>query len=233
LYKGYSDRKFSVTPLSNSPTPSQIDASMMNVSLSLITAAGAGKLDDVCDLMEKGASINGVDGDGCTALMRASECGHVEIVVKLLKHETLDLNAWNKDGWTALMFASWEGFVLVVMELLKKANLDVNLHDRDGDTALILATRAGHMEIVVELLKAAGLDGNRQNKFGETAMDLAKCNGHSEIVKCFSEDVEFVSHGVGAKICDFHLEAAQLRDCDALLITAAGAGKLDDVCDPS
>jgi ankyrin repeat protein len=57
----------------------------MTVSLPSITATRAGKVDDVCDLLEKGASINDVDGDGCTALMRASERGHVAIELKLAK----------------------------------------------------------------------------------------------------------------------------------------------------
>jgi ankyrin repeat protein len=129
------------------------------------------------------------------------------------------------------MFASFEGHVSVVIELLKEEKLDVNFQDIDGDTALILATGAGHKEIVLELLKATSLDVTLQNIYGETAMDLAMSNGHSEIVKCLSERIHGDSHHVETETRDSNSEATQLRDCDALLIPGAGAGKVDDACD--
>jgi ankyrin repeat protein len=77
--------------------------------------------------------------------MRASERGHVAIVVELLKHDDLDLDVRNVDGWSALTFASFEGHVSVVNELLKEEKLDVNLQD---PFALVFATKHNLVKVV-------------------------------------------------------------------------------------
>ena len=199
----------------------------MSVSFPMITAAGAGKLDDVREQLQKGACINDVDDASATALMRASDRGQKAIVVELLKHDNLNLNLRDKDGWTALMFAIWEGHTEIVVELMKHETLDLNLQDEDGDTALMLAASAGRVDNVAVLLKDIHLDVNRQNKNGKTATDLAKYKGHREIVKCLEDhaQAQIRSHRGEAK----NLEATKLHDRVGSLITAAGAGKLNDV----
>jgi ankyrin repeat protein len=52
----------------------------------LINAARDGRLQDVCDLLQKGADINAIDDDGYTTLSMASYKGHPEIVRELLRH---------------------------------------------------------------------------------------------------------------------------------------------------
>ena len=47
----------------------------------LIIAACEGRLQDVCDLLQAGASINDADNDGDTALILASMNGHTDIVI--------------------------------------------------------------------------------------------------------------------------------------------------------
>ena len=51
----------------------------------LLEACSTGRLDDVNKLIEQGADPNCKNGDGRTALMRASKRGYDEIVKKLLE----------------------------------------------------------------------------------------------------------------------------------------------------
>ncbi len=74
---------------------------------SLITAARDGKLQDVRDLLLKGADINATDSEDGTAFMRASAHGNLDIVVELWKHDkVLDVNRQDCHGNTALIWAS-------------------------------------------------------------------------------------------------------------------------------
>jgi len=51
----------------------------------LLIACSEGKLDDVNELIEKGANVNCKNGDGRTGLMRASKRGYDQIVKKLIE----------------------------------------------------------------------------------------------------------------------------------------------------
>ena len=55
-------------------------------------AVSHGRQDMVKTLLEAGADINSQDEDGSTALMCASEHGHVEIVKLLLAHPDCDIS---------------------------------------------------------------------------------------------------------------------------------------------
>jgi uncharacterized protein len=77
--------------------------------------------------------------DGMTALMLASENGHIN-AMKLLIAKGSDVNIKNNYGSTALMFASQNGH-FDAMELLISAGSDVNIMNNYGWTALILSLR--------------------------------------------------------------------------------------------
>jgi len=108
----------------------------------LLSAAGKGDLRSIKHLIKNGTSvdINARDkdifyGHYSTALTRASENGHLE-VVKYLVENGADLNRGENvgRGATALMFASQEGHIEVVKYLATKS--DINIKDYDGKTAL-------------------------------------------------------------------------------------------------
>ena len=108
---------------------------------------------------------------GATALERATEFGHVE-VVNLLIARGAQPNISGKDNRTALLQAAYKGFVPIVDALLK-AGANPNIAEsRYGDTALILAAWKGHRE-VVEKLVLAGADVNAHSKDGRTALQQA------------------------------------------------------------
>ena len=100
-------------------------------------------------LVNLGVNINAKD-EGETALMKASQNGHKEIVEILLENGA-DVNVKNRDNWTALMWASWNGYKEIV-EILLENGADVNVKNRDNWTALMWASWNGYKEIVEILL---------------------------------------------------------------------------------
>lgn len=113
--------------------------------------ARTNKVEKLNEALEAGATIDGTDECGCTALMNAaaSVMACPETIKALLdagaNHTLKDLG-----GHTALMFAASRGRVLDVSTLLT-AGADPAVTDREGKTALDHA-RARNHETVVELL---------------------------------------------------------------------------------
>ena len=95
--------------------------------------------------LEKGAEVDEEDEHtGYTALMEASESGHVELV-QLLVRANANTNAVDLRGWSALMKASKHGHTKVVRRLLL-AGADPAVAADDGRTAADWATLSGHDE---------------------------------------------------------------------------------------
>jgi ankyrin repeat protein len=77
-----------------------------NMETLLIKAAQDGQLEEVQNLLKKGANINALDKGCDTALIWVCYMGHYDIAVELLKHhETVDVNHQNAHGSTALLWA--------------------------------------------------------------------------------------------------------------------------------
>jgi ankyrin repeat protein len=106
----------------------------------LARAARAGDTQLVARLLGEGRDVNEADGSGCTALMFASEEGHVEVVRLLLARKGVEVNKSKQNGATALMFASYRGHVEVVQLLLARQGVEVNMTKSDGFTALMIAS---------------------------------------------------------------------------------------------
>jgi ankyrin repeat protein len=150
----------------------------------LIEASFNNHKDIVAFLLEKGIGINQTDQNGRTALMEASEYGHVEIVKLLLAKENIEINQKDKYGQTALIWASRQGHVEIVKLLLAKENIEINQTDNiNGNTALIWASIYGHVEIVKLLLAKDNIKINQTDGLGRTALMWASEQGHEEIVK--------------------------------------------------
>ena len=111
---------------------------------------------------------------GMTALMLASQKGHLEIVSLLLKARA-DVNLRNNAGDTALALASQEAHVEIARLLLPAGAEDLH-------TPLLHASARGHTQIV-QLLLEAGVDKNMRNKFGNTALIRAADRGHYDVVR--------------------------------------------------
>jgi ankyrin repeat protein len=86
----------------------QVECSEEELCLALISAAGAGRLDNVKLLLERGIGVNAPMSTGSTALMAAAEKGHADVVRYLLARGA-DVNTADHDGFTALEKA--EGYL--------------------------------------------------------------------------------------------------------------------------
>jgi len=122
--------------------------------------AGAEGLLDILRLAtDAGADPTITNRFGGTALIPASERGHVEVVRYLLNETDVDVDHVNRLGWTALL----EAIVLSdggprhqeVVALLIEHGADVDLADGNGVRPLAHARARGFTEITA-LLEAAG-----------------------------------------------------------------------------
>lgn len=122
--------------------------------------AGAEGLLDILKLVnEAGADPSITNRYGGTALIPASERGHVEVVRYLLEQTDVEIDHVNNLGWTALL----EAIVLSdgdvahqeVVRLLIDHGADLDIADKDGVRPLAHARARGQAEIAAAL-EAAG-----------------------------------------------------------------------------
>ncbi|CAE7728154.1 ANKRD17, partial [Symbiodinium sp. KB8] len=148
------------------------------------------------------ASKDVVDTDGFSALMWASERGHMDILRLLLQAGA------NKDlvctgGSSALLRACLAGH-LEAVRLLLASRARVDLADVHGCTALHLAAREGDAEIL-ELLLKAGSEKDSVSNHGLSALMAASRRGHVEVVRLLLEvtaDMNLSTHD-GCKAMTF------------------------------
>ncbi|KAI2492666.1 serine/threonine kinase [Fragilaria crotonensis] len=107
----------------------------------LMYNARDGNLDEVRDLLRRGANVNAKGKYGWTALIVASWNDHLEVVRALLDHDGVDVNIQGIKGWTALSGASYKGQLEVVRALLMHNGVDANIQNEDGETALDVARK--------------------------------------------------------------------------------------------
>ena len=133
----------------------------------LSAAAAVGDIDAVEKLLGLGMSINAVDTQGASALLRACGCGHAVLAGRLLE---LGADAEHKapSGATALSAAVTARRDNVVATLLKHG-VPVDQRLPAGGTALMIATALGFPEIVALLLEH-GAEPNAQDERGTQAL---------------------------------------------------------------
>ena len=152
-------------------------------------------------LLQAGSDADRANSHGDTALMIASQKGHIAIAEALLQAGA-DVDKANSYGDTALMRASLHGHSDIV-ELLLQAGADVDMVNKGGATALMTAIGDGRtidarvaalsarvMEArtkgrtaTVEALLQAGADIDKADSHGLTALIRARRAHHSDIVK--------------------------------------------------
>ena len=147
-------------------------------------------LEEIKELLKKGADLEAKDGDGDTALVGAATRGQLD-VVKCLVELGADLEAKDGDGRTALMMAASWG-ELDVVKFLVEHGADVNAKGEGGRTALMYVASNGCWE-VVEYLVVNGADLEAKNKFGRTALMIAKNCKRDDCVEFLEEYQKKVS----------------------------------------
>jgi ankyrin repeat protein len=122
-------------------------------------------------------------------LMKAAECGRVEVLRYLAKELGADVNKATYLGYTALMFAARHRFLEVARCLVKDLSADVNQANDYGDTAFSIAAQCGNVDMLRYLGKELGADVNQANVKGFTALLTAALVGSLDVVHCLIKDL--------------------------------------------
>jgi ankyrin repeat protein len=131
-------------------------------------------------LIKQGADINGIAGDGSTALHWASYRDDLESA-DLLIRAGANANAANALGATPLWIASENKNASIVRSLLA-AGASPNAALVSGETVLMMASRSGNADIV-EQLAAKGADVNVRATRGQTPLMWAAAQKHSDVTR--------------------------------------------------
>ncbi|XP_053566517.1 ankyrin repeat domain-containing protein 6 isoform X2 [Bombina bombina] len=142
----------------------------------LLVAAYKGQVDNVVQLINKGAKV-AVTKNGRTPLHLAANKGHLNVVQILLK-AGCDLDIQDDGNQTALHRAAVVGNSDILAALIQEG-CSLDRQDKDGNTALHEAAWHGFSQSV-KLLVKAGANVLARNKAGNTPLHLACQNGHSQ-----------------------------------------------------
>ncbi len=136
-------------------------------------------LDEVKNLVARGADINVRNAYSYTPLHLATTYGRTEIVKFLIDHDT-GAYSKNKDG--AFHFTERLKTVLRAMLFLPRKGIDMNARNLYGDTLLSEVCQEGHLELVKCFIEH-GADVHGKDGNGNTPLHRASANGHIEVVK--------------------------------------------------
>ncbi len=131
--------------------------SQLAACASLHDAAGAGNINAVRSMLDKGADVNAKDYNGFTPLHLTASMGHTE-TARLLIERGADINAKDKHGYAPLHWAVENGDIETTKYLIEHgADINANKYNTDGssymETPLHLAAQLDNTEIVKLLIK--------------------------------------------------------------------------------
>ena len=153
--------------------------------IELLQVSKRGDIQEIAELISRGADINARAGSGETPLSYASFKGHKD-VVNLLIEKGADVNIRDSEGDTPLMLAANGGHIDIVRTLISRG-ADVNNRNKQGNTALLYNSyrwkKEKRKKDIAELLISKGADVNIENNKGESALDRAQAAGREDIVK--------------------------------------------------
>lgn len=145
----------------------------------LIISASKGHLNNVLNLIDRGADVNAVTVDGISGLMYAAENGDLEMVKLLVENSAEpDLKPYN--GATALITACQLNNYSIA-EYLVSNGASINLPDVESVTALHYAAAYNYRDLV-EMLIFYGADIEKADREGNTPLITASFNNCIESV---------------------------------------------------
>lgn len=155
----------------------------------LLIAAYKGQVDNVVQLINKGAKV-AVTKHGRTPLHLAAHKGHLHVVQILLK-AGCDLDIQDDGDQTALHRAAVVGNTDVIASLIQEG-CALDRQDKDGNTALHEACWHGFSQSAKVLVKA-GANVLAKNKVTHLCTWPARTAIPRALVSYFSEDLEQIS----------------------------------------
>ncbi|KAM9280746.1 2-5A-dependent ribonuclease [Cariama cristata] len=184
-------------------TPS-ITETAEDLALKLNAAVRDSNINDVLELLEKGADVNSKAESGWTPLQSAVQANN-EDLVRLLLEKGACPHARKDNGGTAFTEAAIVGNVNI-LELLLDQGLNINDHDDNGFTAFMEAAWYGKEEALkflyskganVNLRRAVSEEKAKLHKGGATALMDACRGGHFSVAKTLVQEM-----GADVNICD-------------------------------
>jgi hypothetical protein len=160
--------------------------------LSLVAAATRGRLGEVEQLIEEGASVEARGTAERTALVAAAYGNHVDVAQALIEAGA-DVNDQDATQQSAYLIATSEvGDDPRLLELTLDAEADVDAKDSYNGTGLIRAADRGYVRIVRRLLET-DIDVDHVNRLDWTALLEAVILGsgdaaHTEVVRLLVEE---------------------------------------------
>ena len=178
-------------------------------------AAGAGNLDLLKLLKERGANIHVQSEMGSNSIMSAAigtgDCD----TVRWLIEKGVDVNHCNKEGFTAVHCAAEKG-KLGVLKLLKERGANIHVQSEMGSNSIMSAAIGTGDCDTVRWLIEKGVDVNHCDKNGLTAVLNAAQQGHLDVLKLLKER--------GANI---HVQSEM--GSNSIMSAAIGTGDCDTV----
>jgi ankyrin repeat protein len=180
----------------------------------------------VSTLLDRGADVAAVEGDGATALHWAARLDDLAML-DLLLETGADPNAATRFNVTPLELASNNGNSAAIERLLA-AGADPNAASREGQTPLMSAARSGRVAAVRTLLTGGALVDAAESWRGQTALMLAAGEGHVEVVEALIEAGGNVTAGSKAGFTPllFAVRNARIGTITLLLDHGANANDL-------
>jgi uncharacterized protein len=146
----------------------------------LIYDAATGDIAAAREILKDDQKPDVTDDDGHTALMRAAEHGHTDIIKLLLENGAV-INRADSLGKTALIWAA-EGGDGDAIDTLVQAGARIEQATKEGITPLMAAARSGQVDAVVHLL-AAGAQADRSDYSGRDPLGWAQESHNSRVIE--------------------------------------------------
>jgi ankyrin repeat protein len=132
-------------------------------------------------LIDRGAHVDSLDGEGRTPLMVAATNGSLDTATVLLNEGANPAAEDSIYHDAPIHFAAWSKHADIV-DLLLSRGVDVNSSDGNGETPLHEAATADAPE-VVELLLAKGADPTIRDNAGNTPLQVARGPAAAELLR--------------------------------------------------
>ncbi|KAF5546757.1 calcium-independent phospholipase A2-gamma [Fusarium napiforme] len=149
---------------------------------------GGQNLSVMTELLEVGASLNGVSLSGDAAIHLAAIHGHIDIVKFLTERQGLLLDNPNGKGETPLLLASMHSHTDVVALLLSLSGSVSHRGDEEGRTPLSWAATRGNKALFDLLHLDQNVDVSKEDCRGRTPLIWASIAGQEDFIKALLGD---------------------------------------------